>query len=307
MAADSKNHKRLIVDQDMAPQRVDNFLFNHFKGVPKSRLYRALRRGEVRVNGKKILPTYRLQSGDEILLPTLKVGEVRQASVLSPERLAKIRDQVIFEDDQIIILNKPAGMAVHGGSGVDLGVIEMLRQWQDNPKLALCHRIDKETSGCLVIAKKNIILKELHDLFREKLVKKTYLAVVEGHWPKRIAKIDAALIKQRAVSGERFAKVSADGKPATTLVRVLKSGRNASLLEVRPQTGRMHQIRVHLAHMGHPIVGDRKYGRRSNERPKRLLLHAAGIQFKYNKLDKEINICSCLDNDFISEIRRLTE
>ena len=292
----SKPGQEVIISELEACQRIDNFLFTRYKGVPKSRIYRALRHGEVRVNRKRIKPEYRLILNDLIRMPPLRQGIKQPVSIASQALLKQIAQSIILEDEDIIILNKPAGVAVHGGSGVSLGVIEILRQLRPKSRyLGLCHRLDRDTSGCLIIAKKPVILKQIHNIFREKNVKKSYLALVLGSWPRRLKCISEPLMKNSLRSGERMVRVHPDGKESITKFRIIKKFTNETLIEARPVTGRTHQIRVHCAYAGCPIVGDEKYG---GPKAARLFLHAAEIAFEIKLKHKDINICACLDKKY---------
>jgi 23S rRNA pseudouridine955/2504/2580 synthase len=259
------------VGEESEAQRIDNFLLRTLKGVPKSHVYRVLRSGEVRVNSGRVKPDYRLRAGDRIRLPPIRVSDKKPAA--RPHEFP-----LVYEDASILVIDKPAGIAVHGGSGVSYGVIESLRAARPQAKvLELAHRLDRDTSGLLVVAKKRSALVELHRMLREGEVEKVYLAVVEGDY-KGPPEIRAALHKYVTGSGERRVAVTERGRSALTRVKVLERTEERSLLEVRLLTGRTHQIRVHLAHVGHPIVGDDKYG---GGEAKRLLLHAAKLAFRH--------------------------
>jgi len=265
----------LCIDEDAAGQRVDNFLIRHLKGVPKTHIYRMIRSGEVRVNKGRVGAETRLQAGDLLRVPPVRiserVAEKAQAMEAQVARGAPARDfPVLIEDESLIAINKPAGVAVHGGSGVSFGVIEQLRMARPQAKfLELVHRLDRETSGILLVAKKRSALKNLQDQFRERQTGKTYLAMVRGQWPAKLKVLDKPLHKylldgNDAQAGERRVKVVSrddpDGMPSVTLVKVRAASKDCSLLEVTIKTGRTHQIRVHLASEGYPILGDDKYG-----------------------------------------------
>ncbi len=266
----------LEVGEESAAQRIDNFLLARLKGVPKSHVYRVLRSGEVRVNSGRVKPDYRLKIGDRIRFPP-----VRTASRRAPAK--PVEFPVVHEDAAILVVDKPAGVAVHGGSGVSSGVIESVRAARPQAKLLeLAHRLDRDTSGLLIICKKRSALLEMHRMLREGEVEKIYAAVVKGAPSRDSFEIREALHKHVTASGERRVSVQEDGKAALTRVKVVKRG-EFSLLEVRLLTGRTHQIRVHLAHAGHPIVGDDKYGdfALNRELKQRLLLHAAKLSFAH--------------------------
>ena len=263
------------VGEESEAQRIDNFLLRTLKGVPKSHVYRVLRSGEVRVNSGRVKPDYRLQAGDRVRIPPIRTAAKPPAARPLPLRVA-------FEDDFLLVIDKPSGVAVHGGSGVSFGVIESMRAARPQAKfLELAHRLDRDTSGLLVLAKKRSALVELHRMLREGEVRKIYLAVVKGDY-RGPAEFKESLHKYVTGSGERRVAVHREGMPARTRVKVLKKG-EFSLLEVELLTGRTHQIRVHLAHAGYPIVGDEKYGdfALNRELKQRLLLHAARLSFKH--------------------------
>ncbi|HSM30865.1 MAG TPA: RluA family pseudouridine synthase [Woeseiaceae bacterium] len=276
--------RKVTIDAERAGQRIDNFLRNELPGVPKGRVYRLLRRGEVRVNGGRVRAEYRLAEGDEVRIPPARV---REGGPPPPSRLAAdMLDRVIYEDKRLLVINKPTGAAVHGGSGVSHGVIELLRHARpDLRELALVHRLDRETSGCLVLAKRRSALRELHQRFRDNQVEKNYLALVVGDWQYGEQVIDAPLFVQNRKGGERHVIVSDAGKPARTRVSLSRTYGVYSLLQCAPETGRTHQIRVHLAHAGHPIAGDERYGDEEVNRRlqalglPRLFLHAQSIAF----------------------------
>ena len=296
----------LCIDEDAAGQRVDNFLIRYLKGVPKTHVYRMIRSGEVRVNKGRVGADTRLQSGDVLRVPPVRISErvagKAQAMVEQMVRGAPARDfPVLLEDDSLIAINKPAGVAVHGGSGVSFGVIEQLRMAHPQARfLELVHRLDRETSGILLVAKKRSALKNLQDQFRERQTGKTYLAMVRGQWPSKLKVLDKPLHKylldgNDSQAGERRVRVVSrddpDGMPSVTLVKVRASNPHYSLLEVTIKTGRTHQIRVHLASEGYPILGDDKYGdfelnkslARVGAQPglKRMFLHAWRLQLHH--------------------------
>jgi len=277
----------LEVGEDGADQRIDNFLLRRLKGVPKSHVYRVLRSGEVRVNSGRVKPEYRLQLGDRIRVPPIRTSEPR-AQTARPLNLP-----VAYEDAALIVIDKPSGVAVHGGSGVSHGVIESLRAERPQAKfLELVHRLDRDTSGLLLVAKKRSALVELHRMLREGEVEKDYLAVVKGVPAKREFEIRESLHKYVTSQGERRVAVREDGKAAVTRAKLQEAGPSYSLLELRLLTGRTHQIRVHLAHAGHPVLGDDKYGdfelnrALAKEGVKRLFLHASKLSL-FHPLQKE--------------------
>lgn len=242
-------------------QRIDNFLMRHLKKVPRSIIYRILRRGEVRVNKGRVKPGYRVAPGDVVRIPPLSYqvgGEGDPTALPAGHRLA---GRVLYEDKALLVVDKPAGLAVHGGSGVSFGVIEALRAARpDVPQLELVHRLDRDTSGCLVLAKRRSVLRRLHEALREGQLDKTYLALVRGAWVGGERRVDAPLRRNVLRSGERMVQVAEDGQDAVSVFAPLAVTATASLMRVELITGRTHQIRVHGAHVGHPLAGDEKYG-----------------------------------------------
>ncbi len=312
----------LCIDEDAAGQRVDNFLMRHLKGVPKTHVYRLIRSGEVRVNKGRVGADTRLQTGDLLRVPPVRVSErVAEKEQAMADHVAHGAPARVFpvllEDEQFIAINKPAGVAVHGGSGVSFGVIEQLRMARPQAKfLELVHRLDRETSGILLVAKKRSALKNLQDQFRERQTGKTYLAMVRGTWPAKLKVLDKPLHKylldgNDAQAGERRVKVVSrddpDGMPSVTLVKVRAASKDYSLLEVTIKTGRTHQIRVHLASEGHPILGDDKYGdfelnkslARASAAPglKRMFLHAWRLQLNHPVSGERLELLADLPPD----------
>jgi 23S rRNA pseudouridine955/2504/2580 synthase len=282
--AEKTRVRKVRVGAEEAGQRIDNFLRRQLPGVPKGRIYRLLRRGEVRVNSGRVRAEYKLKQGDEVRVPPARIR--KGPAPPSSQRAADILESVIYEDKRLLVVNKPSGVAVHGGSGISHGVIELLRHARPELKdLSLVHRIDRETSGCLVLAKRRSALRELHARFRDGQVEKNYLALVAGDWQFGDQLIDAPLFVQNRRGGERHVVVSSEGKPAQTRVRLSRTFGIYSLLQCSPLTGRTHQIRVHMQHTGHPIVGDERYGDEEINRQahrhglRRLFLHAQSIAF----------------------------
>lgn len=302
--------KLITVTEAEAGQRIDNFFFKRFKNIPKSRIYRGFRQGEVRVNKKRIKPDYKLKLKDQIRIPPWQIPVSEKVSKPGSIQLSKIENNIIYEDDGFIIVNKPAGIAVHGGSGVAFGVIEILRFLRPKLKtLELVHRIDRDTSGCLIIAKKRAVLVELHKLFREHQIEKVYLTLVKGVWQGPQKKVKLALLKNQLASGERIVKVNEEGKSAESIFIPIKKFKNATLMKVILKTGRTHQIRVHAAEIGYPIAGDEKYGDKTFNRNlrnmglKRLFLHAAALSFVLQK--QNIALCACMDEDLLGILEQL--
>jgi 23S rRNA pseudouridine955/2504/2580 synthase len=295
--------KWLTVDEESAGQRLDNFLIRHLKGVPKTHVYRIIRSGEVRVNKGRASADTRIESGDVVRLPPVRISDkvAEKAARPAPGR----EFPLLLEDDALMAIDKPAGVAVHGGSGVSFGVIEQLRQARPLAKLLeLVHRLDRETSGILLVAKKRSALKHVQDQFRERETGKTYLALVQGQWPEKLKVIDSALHKFLLPDGERRVRVTSnedpDGMRSITLVKVAERWDTCTLLEVTIKTGRTHQIRVHLASQGHPIAGDDKYGdfewnkALQKQGLKRMFLHAWRLQFTHPATGKRVELMSNL-------------
>ncbi|MGE5154789.1 MAG: RluA family pseudouridine synthase [Bdellovibrio bacteriovorus] len=293
------------VDEESVGQRIDNFLLRHLKGVPKSHLYRVLRRGEVRVNKGRVKADYRLQGGDLVRIPPVRAAEPRAAGLAPSEQLRRIERSVLYEDERLLVIDKPAGLAVHGGSGLSYGLIETLRQLRPGAELELVHRLDRDTSGCLVVSKRRSTLRNLHELIREGGMEKRYLALILGDLASGQVRVDAPLVKNVLTGGERLVRVDrAEGKPARTLFRRLRrlpfEGGVATLVEAELLTGRTHQIRVHAAHLGSPLAGDPKYGDfEANRRLKalglpRLFLHAHALSFRADYMSRPLRVESPL-------------
>ena len=292
----------ISIEEDEQSQRIDNYLIRVLKGVPKSKIYRILRKGEVRVNKKRVKPEYKLQANDQIRLPPIRL-EAQAPADIKTERIEYLEHAIIYEDDRLIVLNKPSGIAVHGGSGLNFGVIEGLRVLRPNaPFLELVHRLDRETSGCLLIAKKRSALRHLHEQLRSNKVDKIYHALVKGYWPEKRHKVKAPLYKNTLQGGERMVQVNDLGKPSETRFRVLSQFTHSSLVEAKPITGRTHQIRVHCLHAGHPIACDSKYGDAEFDKHiknlgcARLFLHAATIRFIHPKSEQQVAFSAPYDN-----------
>lgn len=295
--------KTLTVDEDSAGQRLDNFLMRHLKGVPKTHVYRIIRSGEVRVNKGRASADQRVEAGDLVRLPPVRISAQVQAKADAPAPAREF--PVLMEDEALMAIDKPAGVAVHGGSGVSFGVIEQLRRARPaSTNLELVHRLDRETSGVLLVAKKRSALKNLQDQFRDRETGKTYLALVLGLWPSNKKVIDSPLFKYTVETGvgegERRVKVvdkdDPNGMRSITLVRVARTVGPYTLLEVTIKTGRTHQIRVHLASQGHPIAGDDKYGDFEHNKLlhkmglKRMFLHAWQLKFQHPQSHRPVSL-----------------
>jgi len=304
----------LTVDEESVGQRLDNYLIRHLKGVPKTHVYRIIRSGEVRVNKGRASADTRVEVGDVVRLPPVRISDKVAEKVAQPAPAREF--PLLFEDDALMAIDKPAGVAVHGGSGVSFGVIEQLRQARPQAKLLeLVHRLDRETSGILLVAKKRSALKHLQDQFRERETGKTYMALVQGSWPDNLKVIDSALHKFLLPDGERRVKVTTpddpDGMRSITLVKVIERLVGCTLLEVTIKTGRTHQIRVHLASKGHPIAGDDKYGdfewnkNLSKQGFKRMFLHAWRLQFTHPVIGQRVELKSAMPTELQSFVQHV--
>ena len=315
---DSPNPKVQFVEisADHAGQRIDNYLMCQLNGVPKSLVYRIVRKGEVRVNKGRIKPEYKLKEGDLVRIPPVRQAEKKEPGKASDKVLKQIESRILFEDKRIMVINKPSGLAVHGGSGLSFGLIEALRELRPNDKsLELVHRLDRDTSGCLIIAKKRSALRRLHEQLREGSMDKRYLTLLKGKWQGRSRWIDAPLLKNVIKSGERLVFVDPRGKEARTQFIPNSVGEDASLMTVKLDTGRTHQIRVHAQHLGMPIAGDDKYGDDEFNRQlkgkglKRLFLHAFSLKFSLpdpeTGEDVSISVQAPLDKELVNVLKKL--
>lgn len=302
--------KYLTVSEEYAGQRIDNFLMKHLKGMPKSHIYKLLRKGEVRVNKRRITAFYRLKAEDSVRLPPVFLAEEAKKIPPGKETMHVLADRILYEDDTLLILNKPSGMSVHAGSTVRIGIIEALRHMY--PKLVhleLAHRLDSETSGCLILAKKRRVLRELHSLLREGKIKKIYWALTKGKWKEQELRVDVPLQKEYRDGGKHVVKVFPEGKSALTLFHPLKLFKSASLVEVELFTGRTHQIRVHAAHLGHPIACDDRYGDADFNKLahklglKRMFLHARSIDFTLPSNGQRIRVVAPLDPELEKSLK----
>ena len=299
--------KQVEIDSERAGQRVDNFLLRECKGVPKSHIYRILRSGEVRVNSGRVDATYRLQDGDRLRIPPLRLG----AKAAAPKP-PKFDLPLVYEDEGLITINKPAGVAVHGGSGISHGVIEQLRAARPGANfLELVHRLDRDTSGLLLLAKKRSMLVAMHELIRAGQMDKRYLALVRGHWPGGKQHVKLKLQRRVTAAGERRVDVDDDGKETHTVFELARACGTYSLLQAQLKTGRTHQIRVHLSHLGFPIVGDDKYGdfelnkRLAKQGLKRMFLHAWKLAFVHPQTGARLKLVAPLPPDLDHFVRRL--
>jgi 23S rRNA pseudouridine955/2504/2580 synthase len=309
----AKNHpkvRQVSVSADEAGQRIDNFLARYLKGVPRSHIYRILRRGEVRVNSGRIKAQYKVCAGDMVRIPPVRIAD-REGPGAIPVTGEGLGGRILFENSRCLVLDKPAGMAVHGGSGVSYGVIEALRaERPDAPYLELAHRLDRDTSGCLVIAKRRSFLRAFHEQLRDGSVEKYYLALVAGQWEHGARKVSVALRKNTLAGGERMVRVDDAGKTALTVFRPIDRFPSATLVEAQLHTGRTHQIRVHGAHIGHPLAGDDKYGDRDFNSAmrelglRRMFLHAHRVAFA-DQDGNPVDVSAPLDDQLKAVLDRL--
>jgi 23S rRNA pseudouridine955/2504/2580 synthase len=280
--------RRVKIDDGHAGQRLDNYLLSYLKGVPKSRIYKLVRGGEVRINGGRVEASHRLELGDEVRIPPVRQGQVSDKPKHLSKDVARLAPHILYKDDYLLVLNKPSGMAVHGGSGITRGVIEQLRlEFPEHRFMELAHRLDRETSGVLVVALKRKALVGLHDNFRDHRVDKRYQVLATGRWRDETRNVRFPLHKYVTAEGERRVTVQDGGQASHTIFRRIKTWPGFALLEAELKTGRTHQIRVHLAHLKHPIAGDDKYGNfplnkeLATKGLKRMFLHAASLSFDH--------------------------
>ena len=307
------NVQFLTISDDEAGQRIDNYLLNKLKGVPKSLIYRIVRKGEVRINKGRIKPEYKLQAGDILRIPPVRISEKEQPQISNKlNKVNQLENQIIFEDDYLLAINKPSGIAVHGGSGLSFGVIEALRALRPEARfLELIHRLDRDTSGILLIAKKRSVLRHLHEQLRIKTIQKDYLALVRGQWQSHCKVVQAPLLKNELSSGERIVRVSEQGKPSETRFSIEERYIAATLIKASPITGRTHQIRVHTQYAGHPIALDDKYGDAEFDRQMRelgldrLFLHAFSLCFEHPKTGETLRLNAPLDGKMKNILQKL--
>lgn len=320
MATAEKEQERpkvrfITIDENSDGQRVDNFLVKTLKGVPKSMIYRLLRKGEIRANKKRIKPEYKLKADDVLRIAPIRVSDEAAPVSTQLNVVSSLEKQILFEDDCLIVINKPTGMAVHGGSGLSFGLIEALRALRPQAKmLELVHRLDRDTSGCLMVAKKRSTLRALHEQLRNKTVQKFYQALVKGHWPNKLTRVTEGLRKNELKSGERVViPDNIGGKESETRFKVMQHYEGCTLVRAFPVTGRTHQIRVHCQVKGHPIACDDKYGAEDFTQTmnghglKRLFLHAASIEFTHPKTDERVRFDAPLDKALATSLKKLTK
>jgi 23S rRNA pseudouridine955/2504/2580 synthase len=310
--SDTRSVQVMEIEAGREGQRIDNFLLSVLKGVPRSHIYRLLRTGQVRVNKGRIKPTYRLNTGDQVRLPPVNYAEAQPVRV-DGSRRSEIEAAVIYEDGEVMVLDKPAGMAVHGGSGLRFGLIELLKELRPAcPEISLVHRLDRFTSGCLLIAKDRRLLPALQEQFRRDQVEKHYLALVKGRWQGGPRTVTLSLHKGRLQSGERMVQVDdEEGREAESRFTPVEVYPEASLMQVALKTGRMHQIRVHAAGIGHPIAGDEKYGdpefnrRMRDHGLKRIFLHAQSLTFHHPRSGQPMSLSAPLPEPLRAVLDRL--
>ncbi len=306
--------KTITVDSEQAGQRLDKFILSIFKQVPQSRIYKALRKGEVRVNKRRATSDYRLISGDLVRIPPLKQTTDSIISLpIKHSLLTLLATRILYENESLIVLNKPAGIAVHGGSGIRYGVIEAMRELRPELKnLELAHRLDRDTSGCLLLAKKPSLLRQLHALFRDNEISKTYVCLCKGRWRSEMHRVKAALVKQQLRSGERLVRVDDAGKASLTIFRVMERFTEATLMSAELVTGRTHQIRVHASSVKHPLAGDDRYGNlqfnqsmKQHYELRRLFLHAQHLVFTSPINGEKLAIEAPLETDLVQVLTLL--
>jgi 23S rRNA pseudouridine955/2504/2580 synthase len=302
--------RQVTVSQEYVDQRLDNFLMRELKGVPRTLVYRIIRKGEVRVNRGRAKPSHKLAAGDVVRIPPVRAADPGQPP--SEANARRVLDSILMEDDRLMVIDKPSGMASHGGSGISFGVIELMRAARPElPYLELVHRLDRDTSGCMILAKRRSALRNLHDQLREGQVDKHYLALVKGSWEFGTRKVELPLATHTRQGGERHVTVNDAGKYASSTFRPVETSRIASLVEVKIGTGRTHQIRVHATAMGHPIAGDAKYGDQAWNRDiaslglKRLFLHATALSFIHPKTGESVLVNAPLPEELTIPMERI--
>lgn len=304
--------QKLEVDVNSVGQRLDNFLISRLKGVPKTRIYRIIRKGEVRVNGKRIKPDYKLVLNDLVRVPPIRVS-ASEKRIPTADLSQLIKDSILYQDENLLVLNKPSGISVHAGTGVKISLIEVLRHNQQDDYLELVHRIDKGTSGCLLIARNSQALKVLQSEFKARAVKKNYHALVHGLWPQQIEEIGVNLQRSPEAGGERRVYVAEEGQQALTRFKLIRHFKQHSLVLAQPKTGRTHQIRVHAQFAGFPLCGDEKYSDPEKRRQlakigiTRLCLHANSLEFKHPVSGELIKVTAPYDEKFQMALNALSE
>ena len=305
--------RMVTIDSSHDGQRIDNFLLGQLKGVPRTRVYRLLRTGEVRVNKGRVRQGYRLQIGDQIRIPPVRCNAPRSAAMANSRDGALIEACALYESKHVLVLNKPSGFAVHGGSGLSGGIIEILRATRtQEPFLELAHRLDRDTSGCLLVAKQRSALRALHQALRDAAMEKRYLCLVKGRLRGGAQRVDEPLRRNTLRSGERLVRVDNTGKASRTVFRTITDGKLASLLRACPRTGRTHQIRVHATSIGHPVAGDAKYGDKAFNREMRshglhrLFLHAEFIKFREPGSGEWVSVRAPLPDDLTDVLARIS-
>jgi 23S rRNA pseudouridine955/2504/2580 synthase len=308
------NTKIVTVTSEDSGRRLDNFILNIMKNVPKSRVYRAIRKGEVRVNKKRAKAEYRVKENDLVRIPPIYQPEVKPLVVPSNSLIDLLKTRILYEDDRMLVINKPSGLAVHGGSGIRMGAIEAMRHIYPQLELELAHRLDRDTSGCLMIAKRRSAVRALHEQLRSGNVEKIYHCLVKGQLSKSPYVVEKPLHKNQLVSGERIVRVDeVNGKPSVTIFSTLAQYSHASYLRVELKTGRTHQIRVHSAYLNCPLAGDNKYGDKAfNAKMKnlglaRLFLHAKQLTFKTPDTNEQVTVTAPIDNELLDLLQRLSK
>ncbi|QCI24414.1 23S rRNA pseudouridine(955/2504/2580) synthase RluC [Buchnera aphidicola (Muscaphis stroyani)] len=302
------------INEDAINQRLDNFILKKFKKLPKSMIYRIIRIGKIRINMQKVKPYYKLKKGDELKIPSIYVSDNKKNNIFCKNDTNNLSKSILYEDKHLLIINKPSGIAAHGGSGLKYGVIEYFRKMRPLDKyLELVHRIDRDTSGILMLAKKRTSLALLHKQIREKKIKKEYIALVHGSWPSHLKKISAPLLKIKSKNKKMKMLINQTGKFSETHFQVKKKYSLTTLLLINPKTGRTHQIRAHALYAGHPILFDKRYGDnqldikiKETKQNNRLLLHASRINFNHPKNGNKIYINAPLDSIFTNYLNSLT-
>ena len=293
-----KSEVRFVeIGETQVNQRLDNFLLKTLKNIPKSRVYRIIRKGEVRVNKKRSKPDYKLSTGDVVRIPPLRIESVdTRETFIAPDLIAQVEKAVLFENKHLLVIDKPAGLAVHSGTGISFGVIDIVRRLRPQTDVELVHRLDRDTSGCLLLAKNRQSLLEMQHCLQSNKLRKSYLALVKGDWPAHVTEISHALKRTTMSNGERRVYPDPDGQKALTRVTGIDSGQGCSLLSIQLVTGRTHQIRVHCQAEGHEIAGDSKYGDPEfnkwvkKQGVKRLMLHASRLELPHTEFNPEIVI-----------------